>query len=76
MTASIASELIWIEQLFANVGIISHSPMKIFYDNQAARQITSNLVFYERTKHIEMNCHFIRETIQTKEIKTPFIYEK
>jgi hypothetical protein len=30
-------------------------------------------MFYERTKHIEMNCHFIREKNQSREIETPFV---
>jgi hypothetical protein len=46
---STASELTWIKQLIADMNIIIHKPMKIFCDNQAARHITSNPMFHERT---------------------------
>jgi Reverse transcriptase (RNA-dependent DNA polymerase) len=71
--ASTTSELIWIKQLLVELGINTREPMKMYCDNQAARHIASNPVFHERTKHIEVDCHFIREKIQGKEIETPFV---
>jgi hypothetical protein len=58
---STASELVWIKQLLEDLGIKIESPMKMHYDNQVARHIASNPVFHERTKHIEVDCHFVRE---------------
>jgi hypothetical protein len=71
--ASTASELTWIKQVLVDMNITSTTPMKICCDNQAARHIASNLLFHERTKYIEVDCHFVPEKTQAKEIETPFV---
>jgi hypothetical protein len=71
--ASTASELIWIKQLLEELNFKTHKPMKMFCDNNAARHIASNAVYHERTKHIEIDCHFVREKIQAKVIETPYV---
>ena len=71
--ASTTSELVWIKQLLSDLGIKIEEPMKMYCDNQSARHIAANPVFHERTKHIEVDCHFIREKVQTKEIETSYV---
>ena len=56
-------EIMWICQLLMEVGIKTSVPTKLWCDNQAVMHIASNLVFHERTKHIEINCHFVCEKI-------------
>ena len=62
--AHATSELIWISCLLRQLGIKSSGSMHLWCDNRAAIHIATNPVFHERTKHIEVDCHFVREKLQ------------
>ena len=71
--AHTASEMLWVCSLLRDQGIDVPTPMQMFYDNQAAIFIANNLVFHERTKHIEVDCHFIRDLLIRQQIVTPYV---
>ena len=47
--------------------------MKFVSNNQVALHIASNSVFQERTKHIQVDCHFITEKIASRCMTTSFV---
>ena len=53
-------ELIWLRLLLKDLGVSTSSATPLYCDNQSAIHIAHNDVFHERTKHIEIDCHFIR----------------
>ena len=63
-------ELIWLKHLLRELRFGKDEQMKLICDNQTALHIASNLVFYERIKHIEVDCHFIREKIASRCVAT------
>ena len=54
------SELLWLRWLLKDLGVSTSSTTPLYCDNQIVIHITHNDVFHERTKHIEIDCHFIR----------------
>ncbi|KAL1205730.1 Retrovirus-related Pol polyprotein from transposon RE2 [Cardamine amara subsp. amara] len=69
----VTKELVWIKYLLRDLGVQGKEPITLYCDNQAALHIASNPVFHERTKHVEIDCHFVREKIQDGTISTRFV---
>lgn len=59
--ASVVAELLWIKSLLSELHVKLISVPRIFCDNQGAVYITANPVLHARTKHLELDLHFVRE---------------
>jgi hypothetical protein len=59
--------------LFHDLRISLTSTPILWCDNIGALALASNLVFHARTKHIEIDYHFIREKILNKDIQAKYI---
>lgn len=57
--ASALPEVTWLG-LFTELNIPIIKPITILSDSKYVIQLSANPIFYERTKHIEINCHFIK----------------
>ncbi|XP_042976306.1 uncharacterized protein LOC122307472 [Carya illinoinensis] len=68
MAAAIC-EIIWLKNLLADFDIIHPQATLMYCDSQAVIHISSKQVYHERTKHIELDCHLVREKLQAGIIK-------
>jgi hypothetical protein len=66
-------ELTWLRIILQEFGLLVQGSTPFYCDNQVAIHIVSNPVFQERTKHIEVDCHFIHSKVESKDIITPFV---
>ena len=47
--------------------------MRLYDDNKTIIQIAENVMFHERTKHIEVDCHIVRKKLEKKIIVTKHV---
>ncbi|GJW26232.1 retrovirus-related pol polyprotein from transposon RE1 [Tanacetum coccineum] len=71
--ADATCEVSWIKCLFKDLGVLTSSPTTIYCDNASAIALASNPVQHARTKHIEIDCHFVRNKIRQGLILPTFI---
>jgi hypothetical protein len=64
--ATTVYEIQWLTYLLQDFNLQFSTPTLLHCDIQYPRHITANTSFHERTKHIELDCHIVREKLQQK----------
>lgn len=56
-------------EMASYLGVDQNGFTPLMCDNKATRLIATNHVYHEQTKHVELDCYFVRERIQSGEVK-------
>jgi hypothetical protein len=72
-TSMESCEAIWLRKLLTRLFDQELDPMVIYCDNQSCIKLSENPVFHDRSKHIEIRYHFIRDRIQKGAVKLQYI---
>ena len=66
-------ESIWIKRVIQDLGLRHPEPITLHCDNKAAIAIANNPVQHDRTKHVEVDRHFIKDHLTQGTINLPFV---
>lgn len=67
------AEVIWLQYLLTDLQVPSISAPTIWCDNLGATYLSANPIFHARTKHVEVDYHFISDRVAKKEIQIRFV---
>jgi hypothetical protein len=71
--ANATAEVIWVQTILKELGIKTSKVPCLWCDNMGATYLSANPVFHARTKHIEIDFHFVRERVAKKLLDLRFI---
>ncbi|MDV3146713.1 MAG: Ty1/Copia family ribonuclease HI [Sweet potato little leaf phytoplasma] len=71
--AQTAAELYWIRQLLCDLHIFFPNPPILWCDNSSALALARNPIFHARSKHIEIDYHFVREKVVRGDLQVQHI---
>ena len=62
-------DIVWMRQLLKDLGLERGRPTSVYIDNSSARQLAMNPVHHQRSKHIDIKYHWIRDMVSSETIK-------
>jgi hypothetical protein len=73
VAASAACQGIWLARLLTDMLRVEHAMPELLIDNQSVIALSKNSVFHDRSKHIDIHFHFIRECVEEGRIKLNYV---
>ena len=70
--AAATKEALWLRKLLPELGYELET-VQIYGDNQAALKIIANPIVSERSKHIDIIHHFVRERVEMRQVKLDYV---
>lgn len=71
--ADLAAELIWVTSLLKEISCPVINTPVIWCDNMGAGSLAYNPIYHSRTKHVEVDIHFIRDKVADKEVSVCYV---
>ena len=67
------AEILWLKSLLTELGYPFTSTPILWCNNLAAKCIAENPVFHSKTKHIEVDVHFVREKVECGDVEIRYV---
>ena len=70
-------EMLWLQSIFKQLSILKIYNIKTLYcNNKSAINLSKNLEYHARTKHIDIQYHFVRDFIEREIIELKYVCTK
>ena len=71
--ATAACQVVWLHRLLGELASVEAHPLALMVDNQLAITLTKNPVLHDRSKHIDVKFHFLRDCVDGGQIIIEFV---
>ncbi|KAE8721332.1 hypothetical protein F3Y22_tig00016212pilonHSYRG00019 [Hibiscus syriacus] len=71
--ADIAADVVWVRALLTELGVYKKEESVIWCDNTSDVAMTANPTYHAHTKHVDLDIHFVREKVTTKQMQVNYV---